>query len=187
MAENSPEIVFGDCVKNARTVAPFDDPNCGLGGVCECNIHPPHARDVGQILSRKRLVPLAACEDDILRIAATPFILYRPRRFGFDIGAQIRIFQARQNLFASAFLCPGRKQCRPNVGTRSRVWILIDRRVDTTLARFIDKLKRHGALAPVPCSNDFVMRHLRGKTAALTDRDRLLDTIGDFGCLVAHV
>ncbi len=60
MAENSPEIAFGDGVKNARTVASFDDPHCGFGGITKRDVRPPHARDVGQTLSRKGLVPLAA-------------------------------------------------------------------------------------------------------------------------------
>ena len=158
MTENSPKIFFSDCVENRRAVPLFDDPHRCFGCIGNRRLHTPDARDLGQVFSGKRLVPVAARKDHVLWIAASPFILNTADDFRFDVGSNARIREASQDFFPSALLSPCRKERRTDAGARCRIRILIDRCIDAALARLVDKPQRIDAFAPICHSDDLVMR-----------------------------
>src|SRR5262249_24025632 len=159
-----PKIFFGHGMKDAGTIALFDDPNRGFGGVRNGGFPPAHARDFSQIFSSEGCVPVAARQNDVLRVPAAPLILNSPHDFTFDVAARAGMFEAPKDFLSSTFLCPGWEQRRTNAGARRGIRILINGRIHASLACLIDKLQRLDALAPVSRSDDLVMRELSRKT-----------------------
>ena len=133
------------------------------------------------------MIPIAARELDVVRVAAAALLPEDPRRFLLQFASHRRRPQPLEHRLASALQRIGGHQRCLNARRRCGVRILIERCVDAARARVVDQLQRVDRSAPVGFADDFVMRDLRRQTALFADLDRLLHAVEDAVRLVAHV
>ncbi len=146
----------------------LDNPKHRFRAVLNGPIASAQSHDVGQGFAGKGFVPSALRKGDFGQIAAGSPETKDAGGVGFDLCAQVRIFQPAARGFETAFLRPARKICR-EAGAGGGVRVLIDCQVDSASAGRADQAKRVDALAPVRLRDRFVMRNLRWQTGLLAD------------------
>ena len=177
-----------DRVEDAGAAALLDDPQRRLRGVLDGRLEAAALGHVAEPLAVQRVIPVAARELDVLRIAAAALLRDDPpfpSRSSLRIGAGV--CSRFSTACASAFERPRRHQRRLDAGRRRGVRILIDGRVDAARARLVDQLERVDAPAPVRLADDLVVRDLRRQPALLADLDRLAHAVEHARRFVAHV
>ena len=186
MLEDPLQILLVDRVEDAGAAALLDEPQRGLGGVLDGRREPAPLRDVAEAFPVERVVPSAARNLHVLRIAAAALVHDQPRGLLLQLRPHRRL-QPLQHFLASAFERVRGNQRGLDARRRRGIRVLIDRCVDAARAGFVDQPQRIDALAPVVLADDLVVRDLRRQPALLANLDRLLHALRNRGRFVAHV
>ena len=148
MTKDALEIVFVDRVEDAAAAALLDDPQHRLGGVVDRRLEAAALRDVAEALAVERMIPVAARQLHVVRIAAAALLGDEARRLLAQLVAHAGRLQPLEHRLAPALERVRRHQRRLNARRRRGVGILIDGRVDAARARLVHELQACRPLVP---------------------------------------
>src|SRR5262249_4776045 len=110
MLEDALQVVLVDCVEDRRAAALLDNPQRRLGGVLDGRIEAAPLGHVAEALAVERVVPLAARQLHVLRIAAAALLANEARRLVAQLVPRRGSLQALEDRLTPALQRPGRHQ-----------------------------------------------------------------------------